>query len=33
VGVFHGVAKFQRKAGDRIVDERLGRFGFRVLSH
>jgi hypothetical protein len=33
VGVFHGVAKFQRKVGDRIVDERLGRFAFRVLSH
>ncbi|HEX6715150.1 MAG TPA: hypothetical protein VF066_17300 [Thermoleophilaceae bacterium] len=31
VGVFHGVVKFQRKVGDRILDRRLGRFGFRVL--
>jgi hypothetical protein len=32
VGVFHGVAKYQHKEGDRILDKRLGRFGFRVLS-
>jgi hypothetical protein len=32
VGVFHGVVKFQHKEGDRILDRRLGRFGFRVLS-
>jgi hypothetical protein len=33
VGVFHGVAHFERKIGDRWTDRRLGRFGFRVLSH
>jgi hypothetical protein len=32
VGVFHGVVKYQHKEGDRILDRRLGRFGFRVLS-
>ena len=32
-GVFHGVVKYQRKVGDRTLDRRLGRFGFRVLSH
>ena len=32
VGVFHGVAHFERKVGDRWTDRRLGRFGFRVLS-
>ena len=32
VGVFHGVAHFERKVGDRWTDKRLGRFGFRVLS-
>ena len=31
VGVFHGVVKYQHKEGDRILDKRLGRFGFRVL--
>jgi hypothetical protein len=31
VGVFHGVAHFERKVGDRWTDRRLGRFGFRVL--
>ena len=31
VGVFHGVAHFERKVGDRWTDKRLGRFGFRVL--
>jgi hypothetical protein len=31
VGVFHGVGHFQRKVGDRWVDKRIGRFGFRVL--
>jgi hypothetical protein len=30
--VFHGVVKYQHKEGDRILDRRLGRFGFRVLS-
>jgi hypothetical protein len=30
VGVFHGVAHFERKVGDRWTDRRLGRFGFRV---
>ena len=29
-GVFHGVVKYQHKEGDRILDKRLGRFGFRV---
>jgi hypothetical protein len=33
VGVFHGVAHFERKVGNRFVDKRVGRFGFRVLSH
>ena len=32
VGVFHGVVHFERHVGDRWRDERLGRFGFRVLS-
>ena len=31
VGVFHGVAHFERKEGDHWTDKRLGRFGFRVL--
>jgi hypothetical protein len=31
VGVFHGVAHFERKVGERWTDKRLGRFGFRVL--
>ena len=31
-GVFHGVAHFERKVGDRWTDKRLGRFGFRVVS-
>jgi len=30
IGVFHGVAHFERKTGDRWTDRRLGRFGFRV---
>jgi hypothetical protein len=30
VGVFHGVAHFERKLGDRWTDRRIGRFGFRV---
>jgi hypothetical protein len=33
VGVFHGVAHFERKVGDRWTDRRIGRFAFRVLSH
>jgi hypothetical protein len=33
VGVFHGVAHFERKVGDRWLDRRVGRFAFRVLSH
>jgi hypothetical protein len=33
VGVFHGVAHFERKVGNHFVDKRVGRFGFRVLSH
>ena len=32
VGVFHGVAHFERRVGDRWTDRRLGRFAFRVLS-
>jgi hypothetical protein len=31
-GVFHGVAHFEKKVGDRWTDRRLGRFGFRVLT-
>ena len=31
-GVFHGVAHWQKKVGDRIRDVRVGRFAFRVLS-
>ena len=31
-GVFHGVAHFERRVGDRWTDHRLGRFAFRVLS-
>src|SRR4051794_5513109 len=31
VGVFHGVAHFERKVGERWTDRRIGRFGFRVL--
>lgn len=31
VGVFHGVAHFEHKVGDRWTDRRVGRFGFRVL--
>ena len=29
-GVFHGVVHFDRKEGDRIKQQRLGRFAFRV---
>ena len=29
-GVFHGVAHYERRVGDRWVDRRLGGFGFRV---
>src|SRR3954447_10571385 len=32
-GVFHGVVHFDRRAADRITHRRIGRFGFRVLSH
>jgi hypothetical protein len=32
VGVFHGVAHWQRDDPDRTRDVRVGRFGFRVLS-
>jgi hypothetical protein len=32
VGVFHGVAHFERKVGDHWTDKRIGRFAFRVLS-
>jgi hypothetical protein len=31
VGVFHGVAHFERKVADHWTDTRIGRFGFRVL--
>jgi hypothetical protein len=31
-GVYHGVAHYERKVGDRWRDTRLGRFAFRVVS-
>ena len=32
VGVFHGVAHWEKREGDHFRDVRVGRFGFRVLS-